>query len=42
MYVMWGTMFGVSLVLITVALVATWIPAWQSSAVDPTVALRDQ
>jgi ABC-type lipoprotein release transport system permease subunit len=32
----------VSIVLMTVALAATWMPAWQASAVDPTVALRDQ
>ena len=33
---------AVSLILMAVALIATWIPAWQSSGVDPTVALRDQ
>ena len=26
----------------TRALAATWVPAWQASAVDPMVALRDQ
>ena len=31
---------AVSLILAVVALVATWLPAWQASAVDPLVALR--
>jgi len=33
---------AVSLILAVVALVATWLPAWQASAVDPLVALREQ
>ena len=33
---------AVSLLLVLVALAATWFPAWQASAVDPIVALRDQ
>jgi putative ABC transport system permease protein len=32
----------VSLVLAIAAIVATWVPAWRASAVDPMVALRDQ
>jgi predicted permease len=32
----------VSFLLLSVALAATWWPAWRASAVDPTVALRDQ
>jgi predicted permease len=32
----------VSILLMAVALVATWVPAWRASAVNPTVALRDQ
>jgi ABC-type antimicrobial peptide transport system permease subunit len=37
-----GSFAAVSLLLAAVALIATWIPAWRASAVDPTVALRDQ
>jgi putative ABC transport system permease protein len=33
---------AVSIVLALAALAATWIPAWQASAVDPMIALRDQ
>jgi predicted permease len=33
---------AVSFILAAVALAATWVPAWQASAVDPVVALRDQ
>ena len=32
----------VATVLCTVALTATWIPAWTASAVDPWIALRDE
>ena len=32
---------AVSLILAAIALAATWVPAWQASAVDPVVALRD-
>jgi ABC-type antimicrobial peptide transport system permease subunit len=32
---------AVSLMLALVALIATWLPAWQASAVDPIVALRE-
>jgi predicted permease len=32
----------VALILMAVAVAATWWPAWRASAVDPTVALRDQ
>jgi predicted permease len=37
-----GSFAAVSLLLAAVAVIATWIPAWRASAVDPTIALRDQ
>ena len=33
---------AVSILLGAIALIATWLPAWRASAVDPMVALRDQ
>ena len=33
---------GVSLTLGALSLIATWIPAWRASAVDPVVALREE
>lgn len=33
---------AVSALLATVALIATWLPTWRASAVDPMVTLRDQ
>lgn len=36
------TLAAVSFLLATVALIATWLPTWHASAVDPMVALRDQ
>jgi predicted permease len=32
----------VSVTLVVIALVATWIPAWRASDVDPMIALRDE
>ena len=35
------TYVGAALVLMAAAVVASWVPAWRASAVDPVVALRN-
>ena len=32
----------VSALLIAVAVIATWVPAWRASTIDPTIALREE
>ena len=33
---------AVSFILVTLALVATWVPSWRASDVDPMIALREE
>jgi ABC-type lipoprotein release transport system permease subunit len=35
-------LIGVSTLLMAIALIATWFPAWRASAIDPVDALREQ
>ena len=37
-----GSFATVSVLLALVAVVATWLPSWRASAVNPVVALREE
>ena len=36
------TFAGVAGALVTIALLATWAPAWRATRVDPVIALRNE